>query len=110
MLICKSVPARRELSAAMPSCSEGCSRACLRVQRKAKFASLYMPIVIQYLLVMNKVSRLRKRYKKRDPARYTAERNRLLSAQHIKAAPQLRGVFEKMAGLYNKARERANKG
>ena len=64
----------------------------------------FMPILKGYRRMQLKVRRMRKRgEKKKDPEKFTREKQTMLDAQHATAAPMIKRLLEEMGGLYNKA-------
>lgn len=74
----------------------------LALYRRAKFTSLYLPIVLSYVRTQKRMKRVRAARKASDPAGYYAERDATWDAQHEAQAAAIRRVFERMGGLYNK--------
>jgi len=73
------------------------------IARNYKFLGLFKPTLNVYRTSLKQISSLRKKYKKINPKRFYSEKNAILDATHVKAAPQIKNLLEKMGGLYNKA-------
>ena len=73
-----------------------------QLYRNAKFTAGVVPIVMRYMKLRGKVSKMRKKVKHVDREAYYDERTTMWDEEHEKAAAEIRKLFSKMGGLYNK--------
>lgn len=70
--------------------------------RNCKFSLGIVPIVVRYLRLKSKVTTMRKKLKKLDRVAYYDERTTMWDEEHEQAAGDIRRLFNRMGGLYNK--------
>lgn len=73
-----------------------------QLYRNARFTAGVVPIVVRYLRLRGKVSKMRKKVKHVDREAYYDERTTMWDEEHEKAAADIKELFSSMGGLYNK--------
>ena len=74
----------------------------VQMYRNARFMAGVTPIVRRYLVVKRRIARVRRKVKHVDREGYYDERTAMWDDEHEKAAKDIRKLFNKMGGLYNK--------
>eukprot|EP00629_Pelagomonadales_sp_RCC1024_P014870 CAMPEP_0119267132 /NCGR_PEP_ID=MMETSP1329-20130426/5386_1 /TAXON_ID=114041 /ORGANISM="Genus nov. species nov., Strain RCC1024" /LENGTH=651 /DNA_ID=CAMNT_0007267043 /DNA_START=106 /DNA_END=2058 /DNA_ORIENTATION=+ len=70
--------------------------------RNVRFGMGVVPIVLRYRAMKHKISKMRKQVKHVDPEGYYDERTTMMDDEHEKQAEEIRKLFNRMGGLYNK--------